>query len=125
MMFTVNRLEDVSVRRTQGSGHTQVAGGTEWWTIRRDLLPFFFSYIVVTVTLSVPGMILGETALSYLGIGLQPPVVSWCVLLQQAQEIQAISRYPWLMAAGIFVVVVVLAFNYVGDGLRDAADPYH
>jgi len=76
------------------------------------------------VTLAVPGMILAETALSYLGLGLRPPVISWGVLLQQAQSVQVITNYPWIMTPGIFVVIVVLAFNFVGDGLRDAADPY-
>ena len=70
-------------------------------------------------------MILGETALSFLGIGLRPPIVSWGVLLQQAQNYQAVSLTPWLLFPGLFVIVVVLAFNLMGDGLRDAADPYH
>jgi len=121
----VVRGKVISLREEDFSMAARLAGATEWWTIRNHLLPSFFSYIVVIITLSVPGMILGETALSCLGIGLQPPVVSWGVLLQRAQEIQAISRYPWLMTPGLFVIVVVLAFNYVGDGLRDAADPYH
>jgi peptide/nickel transport system permease protein len=74
--------------------------------------------------MSVPYMILGETSLSFLGLGLRPPAVSWGVLLQQAQNIRAVSIYPWLMIPGLWVVVVVLAFNFLGDGLRDAADPY-
>ncbi len=102
----------------------RLSGATGWWMIRRHLLPSFFSYIIVSVTLAIPGMILGETALSYLGIGLQPPIVSWGVLLQQAQNIQNVAQYPWILAPALFVIVVVLAFNFVGDGLRDAADPY-
>lgn len=69
-------------------------------------------------------MILGETALSFLGIGLRPPIVSWGVLLQRAQNFQAVAMAPWLLLPGVFVIVVVLAFNLMGDGLRDAADPY-
>ena len=69
-------------------------------------------------------MILGETALSFLGLGLQPPTISWGVLLADAQNINAIALYPWILIPGIFVIVVVLAFNFLGDGLRDAADPY-
>ena len=69
-------------------------------------------------------MILGEASLSFLGIGLRPPVVSWGVLLQDAQKIRAVVLYPWLLIPGIFIIIVVLAFNFVGDGLRDAADPY-
>ena len=76
-------------------------------------------------TLAVPGMILGETPLSFLGIGLRPPIVSWGVLLQRAQNYQAVVMAPWLLLPSLCVIVVVLAFNLLGDGLRDAADPYH
>ncbi len=82
------------------------------------------SHIIVSITLAIPGMILGETALSFLGLGLRPPVVSWGVLLQQAQNVQAVALYPWLLIPVFFVIALVLAFNFVGDGLRDAADPY-
>jgi peptide/nickel transport system permease protein len=92
--------------------------------IRKHLVPNFLSYVLVSLTLSVPRMILGETALSFLGIGLQPPVVSLGVLIQQAQNIQDISLYPWLLIPGAFVVIIVLLYNFIGDGLRDAADPY-
>ena len=102
----------------------RLAGATEMRIIRKHLLPSFFSYLIVSVTLSVPGMILAETSLSYLGLGLRPPVISWGVLLQQAQSVQVLTNYPWIMWPGAFVIVVVLAFNFVGDGLRDAADPY-
>ena len=88
------------------------------------MIPNFFSYVMVSVTLAIPGMILGETALSFLGIGLRPPINSWGVLLQQAQNFQAVSIYPWLLTPGIFVVIAVLCLNFVGDGLRDAIDPY-
>ncbi len=84
----------------------------------------FLSYLIVNVTLSIPGMILGETALSFLGLGLRPPVVSWGVLLQDAQNVRSVAQNPWLLIFSLFVIAVVLAFNFVGDGLRDAADPY-
>ena len=84
----------------------------------------FSSYLIVSITLSVPGMILGETSLSFLGLGLRAPLVSWGVLLQRAQNVNAVILHPWLLIPGIFVVITVLAFNFVGDGLRDAADPY-
>jgi len=76
------------------------------------------------MTLAIPNMILGETALSFLGLGLRPPVVSWGVLLEQAQNIRTVSSNPWLLIPGLFVIVTVLSFNFMGDGLRDAADPY-
>ena len=82
------------------------------------------SHIIVSLTLAVPGMILGETALSFLGLGLRPPITSWGVLLKGAQNIQALEQQPWLLAPVFFVILTVLVFNFVGDGLRDAADPY-
>jgi peptide/nickel transport system permease protein len=92
--------------------------------IARHLLPGFMSHLIAAATLSVPGMILGETALSFLGIGLRPPITSWGVLLNEAQNVNVVALYPWLMAPVIPVVIVILAFNVFGDGLRDAADPY-
>jgi peptide/nickel transport system permease protein len=80
--------------------------------------------LIVSLTLSIPGMILAETALSFLGLGLRPPAISLGVLLQQAQNVKTISLYPWLMLPGVFIFLAVLAFNFMGDGLRDAADPY-
>jgi peptide/nickel transport system permease protein len=82
------------------------------------------SHLIASATLSVPAMILGETALSFLGLGLRPPITSWGVLLVEAQNINAVALYPWLMLPMSAVIVVVLAFNFLGDGLRDAADPY-
>ncbi|MGI5917570.1 MAG: ABC transporter permease [Anaerolineae bacterium] len=102
----------------------KLSGSSDWRIITRHLLPAFLSYLIVNMTLAIPNMILGETALSFLGLGLRPPVVSWGVLLQKAQNVRAVSQYPWLMLPGIFVIVTVLAFNFMGDGLRDAADPY-
>jgi len=92
--------------------------------IRRHLLPSFTSHLIASATLSVPAMILGETALSFLGLGLRPPVTSWGVLLNEAQNINVVALYPWLMLAVVPVFIIVLAFNFFGDGLRDAADPY-
>lgn len=92
--------------------------------IARHLLPNFMSHLIASATLSIPGMILGETALSFLGLGLRPPITSWGVLLAEAQNIEAVALYPWLMLPMLPVVIVVLAFNFLGDGLRDAADPY-
>jgi peptide/nickel transport system permease protein len=92
--------------------------------IARHLLPGFMSHLIASATLSIPGMILGETALSFLGIGLRPPITSWGVLLNDAQNINVVALYPWLMLPVVPVIVVILAFNFFGDGLRDAADPY-
>ncbi len=92
--------------------------------IRRHMVPAFTSHIIASLTLSIPGMILGETALSFLGFGLQAPVVSWGVLLNDAQNIRVLSFAPWLLLPGLVVVITVMALNFVGDGMRDAADPY-
>ena len=92
--------------------------------IGRHLLPNFLSHLIASATLSIPSMILGETALSFLGLGLRPPITSWGVLLNEAQNMNVVALYPWLMLPGVPIVVIVLAFNFLGDGLRDAADPY-
>lgn len=102
----------------------RLLGASPLRIITRHLLPSFMSHIITTATLAIPGMILAETALSFLGVGLRAPVVSWGVLLQQAQNFQVIILTPWLLIPGIFVILVVIAFNLLGDGLRDAADPY-
>jgi len=93
--------------------------------IGRHLLPSFMSHLIASATLVIPSMILGETALSFLGLGLRPPMTSWGVLLNEAQNINIVALYPWLMLPVICVAITVLAFNFFGDGLRDAADPYH
>jgi peptide/nickel transport system permease protein len=93
--------------------------------IGRHLLPSFMSHLIASATLTIPSMILGETALSFLGLGLRPPITSWGVLLNEAQNISVVALYPWLMLPVIPVILTVLAFNFLGDGLRDAADPYH
>jgi peptide/nickel transport system permease protein len=99
-------------------------GESEWRIITAYMLPGFMSVIIVQLTLSIPNMILGETALSFLGIGLRSPTVSWGVMLQDAQDIMVVAQLPWVMWPCAFVVVAVLMFNFLGDGLRDAADPY-
>jgi len=102
----------------------KIAGATDGRIIIKHLLPSFLSYLTVSLTLSIPTMILGETALSFLGLGLRPPVVSWGVLLKNAQNVRTVAFYPWIMIPGLFVIITVLTFNFLGDGLRDAADPY-
>jgi peptide/nickel transport system permease protein len=103
---------------------SKLAGASDRWIIFDHMLPGFISYLIVSLTLSIPGMILAETALSFLGLGLRPPAISLGVLLQQAQSVKTISLYPWLMLPGLVIFIIVLAFNFMGDGLRDAADPY-
>lgn len=98
-------------------------GGNTWWVLSQHLVPANFSYIVVSLTLSIPAMIIGETALSFLGLGIQAPMVSWGALLQAAQDVNIMANQPWVLSPAIPVIVSVLAFNFVGDGARDAADP--
>ena len=102
----------------------RAAGASDWYLLTRHLLPTAYSHIIVIATLSVPGMILGETALSFLGLGIRPPLTSWGVLLEEAQKVTVVLHYPWLLISVIPVVVVVVAYNFLGDALRDAADPY-
>lgn len=102
----------------------RVDGCSDFRIIMRHMVPSFMSHIIATITLAVPSMIIAETSLSFLGLGLRPPVVSWGVLLQQAQSIRVVATAPWIMLPGLPVVLVVLGFNFLGDGLRDAADPY-
>jgi peptide/nickel transport system permease protein len=115
--FLALREEDF-VMAARLDGNTQLA------IITKHMVPSFLSHIIASVTLSIPYMILSETALSFLGLGLHPPVVSWGVLLQDAQNIRAVATAPWLLIPAIMVVVAVLSLNFMGDGLRDAADPY-
>lgn len=102
----------------------QLMGADAPRIVGRHLVPGFMSHLIASATLAIPSMILGETALSFLGLGLRPPVTSWGVLLTEAQNINIVALYPWLLAPAIPVILVVLAFNFLGDGLRDAADPY-
>jgi peptide/nickel transport system permease protein len=101
-----------------------LSGCNAWQIIRRHLLPSTMSYLIVHMTMAIPGMMLGETALSFLGLGLRTPVVSWGVMLNDTMNISAVLTRPWLMWPAAFVVCFVLACNFMGDGLRDAADPY-
>ncbi len=102
----------------------QLMGARPRRIIGRHLLPGFMSHMIASATLSIPAMILGETALSFLGLGLRPPITSWGVLLNEAQNINVVAVYPWLMLPVVPVIIAILAFNFFGDGLRDAADPY-
>ncbi len=102
----------------------QAAGASDGRIIFKHLLPGFTSHLIVSITLSIPAVILGETALSFIGVGMQPPAVSWGTLLQDAQDIVAIAHQPWMLIPALFVIAAVLLFNFVGDGIRDAADPY-
>lgn len=100
------------------------AGASNWRIVMRHLIPGFTSHLIVTITINIPAMILGEVSLGFLGLGMQKPALSWGVLLQDAQNIMAIANQPWMMIPAGVVIVTVLLFNFVGDGLRDAADPY-
>jgi peptide/nickel transport system permease protein len=100
-----------------------VSGASDMRIITRHMVPMFASHLIASLTLSVPGMILGETALSFLGIGLRPPAISWGVLLSEAQNIRNVALYPWTLIPGLFIIVTVMSFNFLGDGLRDVADP--
>ena len=102
----------------------RLAGANELRIVFRHMVPSFSSHLIASLTLSVPGMILGETSLSFIGLGLQAPAISWGVLLKEAQAVRVLSEAPWLLSPGLPVVIAVLAFNFMGDGIRDAADPY-
>lgn len=102
----------------------ELAGAGQLRIIFRHMLPSFLSHVIAATSLALPAMIISETSLSFLGLGLRPPAISWGILLQDAQNIETLALAPWLLAAAIPVIVVILAFNFLGDGLRDAADPY-
>jgi peptide/nickel transport system permease protein len=120
----VIRGQILSLREQDFTMAAQLSGAKPLSIIREHLLPSCFSYILVSLSLSIPAMILGETGLSFLGLGLRPPTVSWGVLLQSSQNMRDVAYNPWLMVPVAYVIVTVLAFNFLGDGLRDAADPY-
>lgn len=114
----------LSLRQEEFVLAARFSGASERRIIFRHMVPSFASHIIASLTLAIPDMILAETSLSFLGLGLRPPVISWGVLLQEAQNLQTIALYPWLLVPGLFVIVTILSFNFLGDGLRDAADPY-
>ena len=118
------RSKLLSLREEDFCVAAQLMGARPSRIIGRHLLPSFMSHLIASATLAMPSMILGETALSFLGLGLRPPITSWGVLLNEAQNINVVALYPWLMLPVVPVILVVLAFNFLGDGLRDAADPY-
>jgi peptide/nickel transport system permease protein len=97
---------------------------SDWYIISRHLIPNTLSHVLVIATLAIPSMILGETALSFLGLGIRPPMTSWGLLLTEAQHVRVLLQQPWLLTPAIFVVVTIISFNFLGDGLRDAADPF-
>ena len=124
-MARVVRGKFLSLRTEYFVIAAQQAGARVPRILFKHMLPSFMSHVIASATLSVPAMILGETSLSFLGVGLRAPAVSWGVLLQRAQNVQSVVRTSWLLIPALFVIVAVLAFNFLGDGMRDAADPYH
>lgn len=124
-MARVVRGKFLSLREEEFIMSAELDGVPRLRLIFRHMIPSFMSHIIASATLAIPGMILGESALSFIGVGLHKPVVSWGVMLNDALNIAAIAKYPWLMLPGAALMITVLAFNYLGDGLRDAADPYH
>lgn len=120
----VVRSQFLALREEDFVMAAELMGASTMRIIMLHMLPSFASYIIASVTLAIPSMILTETSLSFLGLGLRPPTISWGVLMQEAQNIRTVALTPWLLIPGIFVIIAVLSLNFVGDGLRDAADPY-
>lgn len=123
-MGRVVRGRYLAMREEDFTMAARLAGSSEARIMFRHMLPSFYSHIIASVSLSIPGMIIGETALSFLGLGLRPPAVSYGIMLIQAQNAAVVALHPWLMFVAIPVIIIILAFNFLGDGLRDAADPY-
>jgi len=123
-MARVVRGRFLSLRKEDFVLAASLVGAGELRIIVRHMVPSFLSHIIASLTLGIPGMILSETSLSFLGLGLRPPVISWGVLLQESQNLRTVASAPWLLIPGLAVVLAVLAFNFLGDGMRDAADPY-
>ena len=120
----VVRGKFISLRKEDYVTAARLAGVNDLSIIVRHLVPGFLSYLIVNLTLGIPGSILGETSMSYLGLGMKAPATSWGVLLKETEDLVSVAQYPWRMIPLFFVIVTVLAFNFLGDGLRDAADPY-
>jgi peptide/nickel transport system permease protein len=120
----VVRGKFISLKKEDYVVAAKIAGVGDAKIIVKHLLPGFMSYLVVAATLAIPGMILGETAMSFLGLGIRSPATSWGVLLQEAQKIENVALYPWKLIPLGIVILTVLTYNFLGDGLRDAADPY-
>ncbi len=118
------RSKVLSYREEEYTHAAKSFGASDRYIIFRHMLPNTLSHVLVVASLSIPGMILAETSLSFLGLGIQAPMVSWGTLLQDAQQVSVILLHPWLMIPGLFVIVSVLAFNFLGDGVRDAVDPF-
>ena len=118
------RSKILSLREEDFATAALLVGASQTRIMWHHLLPSFMSHIIVSLTLAIPAMIIGETSLSFLGLGLRPPITSWGVLLKEAQNMRTIAFYPWLLSPAVFVILTVLVFNFMGDGLRDAADPY-
>jgi peptide/nickel transport system permease protein len=123
-MARVVRGRFLSLRQEDFVKAARLCGSGELRIIFRHMMPSFLSHIIASTTLAIPAMILSETSLSFLGVGMRPPTVSWGVLLQEAQNIRTVAYSPWLLTPGLAVIIIVMAFNFMGDGLRDAADPY-
>jgi peptide/nickel transport system permease protein len=120
----VVRGKFISLRKEDYVTAARLAGVSDFKIITKHLVPGFLSYLIVNLTLGIPGSILGETSMSYLGLGMKAPATSWGVLLKETEDLVSVAQCPWKMIPLIFVVITVLAFNFLGDGLRDAADPY-
>jgi peptide/nickel transport system permease protein len=120
----VVRSKFLSLKNEDYVRAARVVGASDLRVIFLHMVPMFASHLIASLTLSIPGMILGETSLSFLGIGLRPPAISWGVLLSEAQNIRNVALYPWTLIPGVFIIITVMSFNFLGDGLRDAADPY-
>ena len=118
------RAKVLAYREMDYTAAAKAAGASHARIILVHMLPNALSHIIVVATLAIPGMILAETALSFLGLGILPPAVSWGTLLQDAQTVSVVVKHPWIMIPGIFVILAVLCYNFIGDGIRDAVDPY-
>ncbi len=120
----VVRGKFISLRNEDFVMAAKLAGVSDFKIIVKHMVPGFLSYLIVNLTLGIPGSILGETSMSYLGLGMKAPATSWGVLLKETEDLVSVAQCPWKMIPLIFVVITVLAFNFLGDGMRDAADPY-